>query len=73
MDLEVEAREKSVGRFSADILCKEIGSSDQWVLIESQLESTDHKHLGQHLTYTAGLQAVTIVWVAATFILRHIG
>jgi hypothetical protein len=71
LELEVEAREKSVGRFNADILCKEIGSSDHWVLIENQLEPTDHKHLGQLLTYAAGLQAVTIVWVAASFTEEH--
>ena len=60
IDLEFEGREKPVGRFSADMLCKELGT-DRWVLIESQLEKTDHCHLGQPLTYAAGLQAVTIV------------
>ena len=71
MDLEVEAQERSVGQFRADILCKEIGTSDHWVLIENQLESTDHRHLGQLLTYAAGLQAVTIVWIAAKFSEEH--
>ncbi len=71
MELEIEAKEQAVGRFSADILCKEIGTSDHWVLIENQLEATDHKHLGQLLTYAAGLQAVTIVWIAATFNEEH--
>ena len=70
MDLELEAQEKDVGPFRADILCREIGSGD-WVLIENQLERTDHNHLGQLLTYAAGLHAVTIVWVAATFAEEH--
>lgn len=70
IDLEFEGREKPVGRFSADMLCKELGT-DRWVLIENQLEKTDHCHLGQPLTYAAGLQAVTIVWIAARFTEEH--
>ncbi len=70
IDLEVEAQEKVVGPFRADILCKDI-NTDTWVLIENQLERTDHKHLGQLLTYAAGLQAVTIVWVSANFTDEH--
>lgn len=69
-DLELEATEKNVGPFRADILCKDIGTGN-WVLIENQLERTDHKHLGQLLTYAAGLQAVTIVWIAAPFTEEH--
>ena len=70
IDLELEAQEKAVGPFRADILCKDIGT-DAWVLVENQLERTDHIHLGQLLTYAAGLQAVTIVWLAARFTDEH--
>ena len=70
LELEVEAQEKEVGPFRADILCKDL-RDDSWVLIENQLERTDHKHLGQLITYAAGLQAVTIVWVAARFTEEH--
>jgi Domain of unknown function (DUF4268) len=70
LDLELEAQEKAVGPFRADILCKDSGT-DTWVLIENQLEKTDHNHLGQLLTYASGLQAVTIVWIAAQFIDEH--
>jgi len=70
IELELEAQEKSVGPFRADILCKDIGT-DTWVLIENQLERTDHQHLGQLLTYASGLQAVTIVWIAARFTEEH--
>jgi hypothetical protein len=66
IDLELEAQEKSVGPFSADILCKDTATGD-WVLIENQLERTDHKHLGQLITYASGLKAVTIVWIANPF------
>ncbi len=70
MELEVEAQEKEVGPFRADILCRNT-ADDSWVLIENQIEKTDHRHLGQLMTYAAGLQAVTIVWVAAKFTEEH--
>jgi hypothetical protein len=70
MDLEVEAQERAVGPFRADILCKDV-NNDRWVLIENQLERTDHTHLGQLLTYASGLDAVTIVWIAARFTEEH--
>src|SRR5687768_14233886 len=46
IDLELEAQERPVGPFRADILCKDT-ETDRWVLIENQLERTDHVHLGQ--------------------------
>jgi len=70
IDLELEAQEKFVGPFRADILCKDTDDGS-WVLVENQLERTDHIHLGQLLTYAAGLQAVTIVWIASTFTAEH--
>ncbi len=70
IDLELEAQEKAVGPFRADVLCKDIGNGT-WVLIENQLERTDHTHLGQLLTYASGLEAVTIVWIAARFTDEH--
>jgi hypothetical protein len=70
IELEVESQEKEVGPFRADILCKDT-TNDQWVLIENQLERTDHTHLGQLMTYAAGLEAVTIIWIAQTFSDEH--
>src|SRR6185437_4226591 len=70
INLQCEAQEKDVGPFRADILCKDT-ITDNWVLIENQIERTDHTHLGQLLTYAAGLQAVTIVWVAERFTEEH--
>ena len=70
LELEVEAQEKNVGPFRADILCREL-STDAYVLIENQLEKTDHKHLGQLITYAAGLKAAHIIWVASKFHEEH--
>jgi hypothetical protein len=70
MELELEAKERAVGPFKADLLCRN-AEDDHWVLIENQLERTDHGHLGQLLTYASGLDAVTIVWIAATFTEEH--
>lgn len=59
-----------LGPFRADILCKDT-VNNQWVLIENQIERTDHTHLGQLLTYASGLKAVTIVWIARRFTDEH--
>ncbi len=59
-----------MGPFRADILCRDTATG-HWVLIENQLERTDHVHLGQLLTYAAGLRAVTIIWVADRFKEEH--
>ena len=70
MELELDAQEANVGPFRADILCRN-SDGGSWVLIENQLERTDHGHLGQLLTYAAGLHAVTICWVAERFTEEH--
>ena len=70
LDLAVEAQEKEVGPFQADILCKDL-ADNSWVLIENQLEQTDHTHLGQLLTYASGLRAATIIWIASRFRNEH--
>jgi len=68
--LEIQSTEESVGDFRADIVCKSLPEGDL-VLIENQFAQTDHTHLGQILTYAAGLEAVTIVWVAEKFRDEH--
>lgn len=70
MKLEIIDTESNVGPFRADILCKDL-ISDSMVLIENQLEKTDHTHLGQLMTYAAGLDTVNIIWVAQQFTEEH--
>lgn len=62
IDAEVQ-QEVAVGLFSADLLGTDLGSSGA-VLIENQLEQTDHSHLGQLLTYAGGLDSKILVWVS---------
>jgi Domain of unknown function (DUF4268) len=68
MELEVMESESWVGSFRADILARvaEEGSElEHLVIIENQYGRTDHRHLGQILTYLAGVEgARTIVWIA---------
>ena len=62
MELELVEKESKVGGYSADILAKE-ANTDNYVVIENQLEDSNHTHLGQLLTYASGKQAKAIVWV----------
>jgi hypothetical protein len=70
IDLELDSQEKGVGPYRADILCVDT-ITRRWVLIENQIEKTDHSHLGQILTYAASLDATTIVWIAKHFAEEH--
>ncbi|MYB76362.1 MAG: hypothetical protein F4X83_04550 [Chloroflexi bacterium] len=71
LQLELTDVEVSVDEFSADILAHN-PREDTAVLIENQLESSDHSHLGQILTYLAGLQAKTVIWIAREFSEAHL-
>lgn len=70
MDLELIGKEVPVGPFSADIVAKEL-STNHRVIIENQLEKTNHDHLGKSLTYSSVLDAKTIVWIATKFTDEH--
>ncbi len=64
IDLELIETESNVGNFSADIFAQEIGSGRK-VVIENQLEDTNHDHLGKIITYAAGKEAELVIWVVA--------
>ena len=70
LELVREAVEQAVGPFKADIVCRDNLSGTR-VLIENQLERSDHTHLGQILTYAAGLDSTVIVWIASNFTEEH--
>jgi len=70
IELEFETAESQVGAFRADIVAKEVGTEDR-VIIENQLERTNHDHLGKLLTYASGLGAKVVVWIASEITDEH--
>jgi hypothetical protein len=70
IDLELEAAEHAVGGYSLDLVGRDI-TNDAVLIVENQLATTDHSHLGQVLTYAAGTGASTIVWIATAFREEH--
>jgi len=70
LELEFENKEVAVGPYSADILAKDTGTG-QFVVIENQLEKTNHDHLGKCITYSSILNASAVIWVATEFTEEH--
>ena len=70
MDLALDVAEHPVGGFSLDLMGRD-ETTGEIVIVENQLEVSDHLHLGQILTYAAGTDPTTIVWVAAAFRPEH--
>lgn len=73
LDLQLERPrcEVLVGTYSLDIFAVDAGSGDA-VVIENQIEKSDHSHLGQLLTYAAGLGARKLIWIASEFAPEHL-
>jgi hypothetical protein len=62
-------REVRVGDFKLDILGEDpVGRP---IIIENQLDPTDHSHLGQLIVYASGLEAAVVVWVTPRFRDEH--
>ena len=70
IEIEVDGTEIPVGTFKVDILAREI-NSNKVIIIENQLEKTDHDHLGKIITYASGLGAEIVVWVSRTITDEH--
>lgn len=62
IDVALEERESSVGDFSVDLFAEEEGTGRR-IIIENQLEDTNHDHLGKIITYASGKGAEIIVWI----------
>ncbi len=62
LEITVDETESSVGDFSVDIFAMETGSQRR-IIIENQLEDTNHDHLGKLITYASGKSAEIVVWV----------
>ena len=70
LDLELQAQEAPVGGFSLDLLAHEPNTNCP-VIIENQLETTDHDHLGKLITYASGYDANVVVWITREFKDEH--
>ena len=62
VDIKIIKTEANVGNFKVDILAEE-ESSGRKIIIENQLEDTNHDHLGKIITYASGYDAEIIIWV----------
>ncbi|WP_018256769.1 hypothetical protein [Halomicrobium katesii] len=70
IEIDSVEREDSVGGYTADITGKEL-NTDGNVVIENQFGDTDHNHLGQLLTYAAGIDAEFVIWLSESFRDEH--
>ena len=62
IDITIDEEESPVGDFNVDIFAREVDTGRK-IIIENQLESTNHDHLGKLITYASGKSADIIVWV----------
>lgn len=70
VELEAVAKEHPVGGYRADLICRRV-TDGALVIVENQITKSNHKHLGQVLTYSAGVDAKLIVWIAEKFTDQH--
>lgn len=70
MQLEVEQTEVYAGNFQLDIKAKDV-ATNKIVVIENQIYKTDHKHLGQLITYASFFKAEIIIWISQEITEEH--
>lgn len=70
LELTADEQEESVGSFSADITAED--GNGRRVVIENQLEKTDHTHLGQILTYISNLDGKVAIWISSEPRAEHV-
>ncbi|MGN1012604.1 MAG: DUF4268 domain-containing protein [Clostridia bacterium] len=56
------SKEAYVGSYRCDIFAKDETTGTK-VIIENQLEASNHDHLGKIITYASGLDAKVVVWI----------
>jgi hypothetical protein len=63
--------EQPSGKYRADIVAVDNKTKNK-VIIENQLEQTDHDHLGKAITYASVHNAKAVIWIAADFTQEHV-
>lgn len=71
LNLASPERERAVGGFNVDLVAEDV--SGDLVVIENQLERSDHDHLGKLLTYLTSVQAKAAIWIVADPRPEHVG
>lgn len=59
--LSTVEREKGAGNFWIDLVAQDANGAA--VIIENQLEQSDHDHLGKVITYLVAMEAKTAIWI----------
>jgi hypothetical protein len=70
VEIKLVQTEANVGRFNVDILAEESGSGRK-IIIENQLEDTNHDHLGKIITYASGYDAEIMIWIVKDYREEH--
>ncbi len=70
LELDLVETESPVGDYAVDLYAKDLNTG-RWVIIENQLEQTDHVHLGQLMAYAAGKEAGVVIWISPKFRDEH--
>lgn len=71
IDITVEETESSVGDFNVDIFATDADTGKK-IIIENQLEDTNHDHLGKIITYASGKEASLVIWIVKRARQEHI-
>lgn len=64
-------RERRAGSFSVDLVAED--QAGDTVVIENQLERSDHDHLGKLITYLSALEATVAIWIVSDPRPEHVG
>lgn len=64
IDIKLIRTEASVGKYSVDILAEEENTGRK-IIVENQLERTNHDHLGKVITYASGYDAEIVIWIVS--------
>ncbi|MBM3239121.1 DUF4268 domain-containing protein [Candidatus Poribacteria bacterium] len=63
LSLSNAEREKSAGNFNVDLVAEDEAGNP--VIIENQLEKSNHEHLGKIITYLTAVEAKTAIWIVS--------
>ena len=70
LELDLVESEAPVGGYAVDLYAKDLNTG-RWVIVENQLEQTDHSHMGQLMAYAAGKEAGVVIWISPQFRDEH--